>query len=182
MSTAKPPDILHVLKVCSPHVRHLRTFTVRRLCLWRGADSDAGAAVGWRRARGRADQLAVKTVDALPPNGRRRLADPQHVGTERLHGVQPLDLYQAGQEVRDAVARRAHSLEELQAVAHATDLVPLQPEALGQVPPGLHHGRLAAVGGAEHAAGLLQAVEGEFCWAQAWERSEGFNMADHSWM
>lgn len=124
--------------------------------------------MGWRRARGRADQLAVKAVDALPSSRRRRLAAAQHVGAERLHGVQPFDLYQAGQEVRDAVARRAHSLEELQAIAHASDLVPLQPEALGQVPPRLHHGRLAAVGGAEHAAGLLQAVEGKFCWAQTW--------------
>lgn len=182
MSTAKPPDILHVFKVCSPHVRRLfvRTFTVRRSCLWRGTYSDAGTAVGWRRARGRADQLTVKAVDALPPSSRhrrRRLADPQHVGAERLHGVQPLDLYQTGQEVRDAVARRAHSLEELQAVAHATDLVPLQPEALGQMPPGLHHGRLAAVGGAEHPASLLQAVEGEFCWTQTWRE-----VRDSTWL
>lgn len=131
-----------------------------------GTCSDAGAAMGWRRARRRADQLAVKTVDARPSSRRRRLTDAQHVRAERLHGVQPLDLYQAGQEVGDAVARCAHSLEELQAVAHAPDLVALQAEALGQVPPRLHHGRLAAVGGAEHAAGLLQAVEGKFCWAQ----------------
>lgn len=123
--------------------------------------------MGWRRARRRADQLAVKTGDALPSR-RRRLANTQDVRAERLYGVQPLDLYQAGQEVGDAVARRAHPLEELQAVAHAADLVALQPEALGQVPPRLHHGRLAAVGGAEHAAGLLQAVEGEFRWAQTW--------------
>lgn len=133
--------------------------------------------MGWRRARRRADQLAVKTVDALPSGRRRRLTDTQHVRAERLYGVQPLDLYQAGQEVGDAVARRAHSLEELQAVAHAPDLVALQPEALGQMPPRLHHGRLAAVGGAEHAAGLLQAVEGKFCWAQTWTE-----MWDSTWL
>lgn len=133
--------------------------------------------MGWRRARGRADQLAVETVDTLPSSRRRRLADAQHVRAERLHGVQPFDLYQAGQKVRDAVARRAHSLEELQAVAHAADLVPLQPEALGQVPPRLHHGRLAAVGGAEHAAGLLQAVEWKFRWAQSWG-----DVSDSTWL
>lgn len=110
----------------------------------------------------------MKTAVALPSGSRRHLAAAQHVRAERLHGVQPLDLYQAGQEVGDAVARRAHSLEELQAVAHAADLVALQPEALGQVPPRLHHGRLAAVGGAQHAAGLLQTVEGKLCGAQAW--------------
>lgn len=134
--------------------------------------SDAGAALGWGRAGGRAHQLAVEAADALPAHAaRRRLAGAQDVGAERLHGVQPLDLHQAGQEVGDAVARRAHPLEELQAVAHAADLVALQPEALGQVPPRLHHGRLAAVGGAQHAAGLLQAVEGELCGAQAWRET-----------
>lgn len=124
----------------------------------------------------------MKAVDALPSSSssscRRRLANAQHVRAERLHSVQPLDLYQAGQEVRDAVARRAHSLEELQAVAHAADLVALQPEALGQVPPRLHHGRLAAVGGAEHAAGLLQAVEGKFCWAQTWREASDSTRTD----
>lgn len=161
--------------VSSPRPMFVRTH-VRRPRLRRSTCSDAGAAMRWGRAWGRADQLAVKTVDALPPS-RRHLADAQHIGAERLHGVQPLDLYQAGQEVGDAVARRAHSLEELQAVAHAPDLITLQPEALGQVPPRLHHGRLAAVGGAEHAAGLLQAVEGKFCWAQAWRE-----MRDSTWL
>lgn len=140
--------------------------------------------MGRRRARGRADQLAVKAVDALPSSRSSRssrLADAQHVGAERLHGVQPLDLDQAGQEVGDAVARRAHSLEELQAVAHAADLVPLQPEALGQVPPGLHHGRLAAVGRAEHAAGLLQAVEGKLRRAQAWREASDSTQAEQNW-
>lgn len=155
--------------VSSPRATFVRAH-VRRPC------SDAGAAMRRGRARGRADQLAVKAVDALPPS-RRHLTDAQHVGAERLHGVQPLDLYQAGQEFGDAVARRAHSLEELQAVAHAPDLITLQPEALGQVPPRLHHGRLAAVGGAEHAAGLLQAVEGKFCRAQAWRE-----MRDSTWL
>lgn len=157
--------------VSSPGAMFVRTH-VRRPRLRGSTWSDAGAAMRWGRAWGRADQLAVKAVDALPPS-RRHLTDAQHVGAERLHGVQPLDLYQAGQEVGDAVARRAHSLEELQAVAHAPDLVTLQPEALRQVPPRLHHGRLAAVGGAEHAAGLLQAVEGKFCRAQAWREMRG---------
>lgn len=133
---------------------------------------DTGAALGWRQAWGRTDQLAVKAADALPSGSHCHLTGAQNVGAERLHGVQPLNLYQAGQEVGDAVARRAHSLEELQAVAHATDLVALQPEALGQMPPRLHHGRLAAVGGAQHAAGLLQAVEGKLRGAQAWRETE----------
>lgn len=123
--------------------------------------------MGGGRARGRTHQLPVEAVDALPP-GRRRLASAQHIGAQRLYGVQPLDLHQSGQEVGDAVARRAHPLKELQAVAHAPDLVALQPEALGEVPPRLHHGRLAAVGRAEHAAGLLQAVEGKLRRAQSW--------------
>ena len=110
----------------------------------------------------------MKAADALPPGSPRRLAGAKDVGAERLHRVQPLDLHQAGQEVGDAVARRADSLEELQAVAHAADLVALQPEALGQMPPRLHHSCLAAVGGAQHATGLLQAVEGKLCGAQAW--------------
>lgn len=110
----------------------------------------------------------MKAVDALPAGSLPSLAGAQNVQAERLHGVQPLDLYQAGQEVRDAVARRTDSLEQLQAVAHASDLVALQPEALGQMPPRLHHGRLAAVGGAQHAAGLLQAVKGKLSGAQAW--------------
>lgn len=115
----------------------------------------------------------MKTAVALATGGRRRLAAAQHVGAERLHRVEPLDMHQAGQEVGDAVTRRAHPLEELQAVAHAADLVPLQPEALGQMPPRLHHGRLAAVGGAQHAAGLLQAVEWKLCGAQAWRGTAG---------
>lgn len=123
----------------------------------------------------------MEAADALLSGSRgrrRRLAHAQHVGAERLHGVQPLDLDQAGQEVGDAVARRAHSLEELQAVAHAADLVPLQPEALRQVPPGLHHGRLAAVGRAQHAAGLLQAVEGKFRRAQPWREASHSTQLD----
>ncbi len=110
----------------------------------------------------------MKTADALPPDSCRHLAGAQNVRAERLDGVQPLDLYQAGQEVRDAVARGAHSLKELQAVAHAANLIPLEPKALGQVSPRLHHGSLAAVGGAQHAARLLQAVKGKLCGAQAW--------------
>ena len=115
----------------------------------------------------------MKAADGLPPVDHGHLAAAQHVGAERLHGVQPLDLHQAGQEVGDAVARRAHPLKQLQAVAHASDLVSLQAEALGQVAPRLHHGRLAAVGGAQHAAGLLQAVEGELRGAQAWRGTGG---------
>lgn len=144
-------------------------YTVRHPSLCSATYLNTGAALGWRWAWGWADQLAVKAADALPSGSRRHLTAAQHVRAERLHRVQPLDLYQAGQEVGDAVARRAHSLEQLQAVAHAPDLVPLQPEALGQVPPRLHHSRLAAVGGAQHAAGLLQTVEGKLCGAQAWK-------------
>lgn len=116
----------------------------------------------------------MKTANALPSGSRRHLAGAQHVRAERLHGVQPLDLYQAGQEVRDAVARRAHSLEQLQAVAHATDLVALQPETLGEMPPRLYHSRLAAVGGAQHSASLFQTVKGKLCGAQAWRQTRVF--------
>lgn len=142
-------------------------YTVRHPSLCCTTYLDTGAALGWRRAWGWTDQLAVETADALPSGSRCRLTGAQNIGAERLHCVQPLDLDQAGQQVGDAVTRRAHSLEELQAVAHAADLVALQPEALGQMPPRLHHGRLAAVGGAQHAAGLLQAVKGKLCGAQA---------------
>lgn len=108
----------------------------------------------------------MKTVDALPSCWRRRLVAAQHVWAERLHGVQPLDLHQAGQEVGDAVARCANPLEKLQAVTHAADLVAFEAETFRQVPPRLDNSRLAAVWGAEHAAGLLQAVEGKLCGAQ----------------
>lgn len=136
---------------------------LRVFCL----SSDTGTALGWRRARGGADQLAVEAAYSVPSSVRRRLAASQDVCAQRLDRVQPFDLHQAGQEVRDAVARRAHSLEELEAFAHPADLVALQPEALGQMPPGLHHSCLAAVGGAQHAARLLQAVEGKLRGAQA---------------
>lgn len=109
----------------------------------------------------------MEAADALPSSVQRHLASAQDVDAERLHSVQPFDLHQASQEVRDAVSRRAHSLKELEAFAHSADLVTLQPEALGQMPPGLHHSCLAAVGGAQHAARLLQAVEGKLCGAQA---------------
>lgn len=109
----------------------------------------------------------METADALPSSVQRRLASAQDVGAERLHSVQAFDLHQASQEVRDAVPRRANPLKELEAFAHPADLVALQPEALGQMPPGLHHSCLAAVGGAQHAARLLQAVEGKLCGAQA---------------
>lgn len=110
----------------------------------------------------------MKTANSLPSSHCCPLATAQHICTERLHGIQPFDLHQASQEVGDAVARRANSLEELQAVAHAADLVALQSKTLSQVPPRLHHGGVAAVGGAQHAAGLLQAVEGKLCGAEAW--------------
>lgn len=110
----------------------------------------------------------MKTANALSAGDRGGVAAAQHIRAEWLHSVQPLYLYQAGQKVGDAVARRAHPLKELQAVAHAADLVPFQAETLSQVPPRLHHGRLAAVGRAQHAAGLLQAVKGQLCGAQAW--------------
>lgn len=146
----------------SPRTRGIKVFL--RRCL----SSDTGTALGGRRARGRAHQLAVETVDALSSPVHGYLAGAQDVGAQRLHRVQPFDLHQASQQVRDAVPRRAHPLEELEAFAHSADLVPLQPEALGQVPPGLDHGGLAAVGGAQHAARLLQAVEGKLRGAQAW--------------
>lgn len=110
----------------------------------------------------------MKAVDALPSSHYCHLATSQHIGAKRLHGVQPLNLHQAGEEVRDAVAGCAHSLKELKAVTHAADLVTLQTEAFSQMPPRLHDGRLAAVGGAQHAARLLQAVEGKLCGTQAW--------------
>src|SRR4029434_11077671 len=43
----------------------------------------------------------------------------------------------------------------------APNLVALQAEALGQVTPRLHHSLVRVVGGAEHAAGLLQTVKGQ---------------------
>lgn len=155
-------------------------YTVRHPSLCSTTYLDAGAALGWGCAGGWADQLAVKTADALPSGSCRHLAGAQNVRAERLYGVQPLDLYQAGQEVGDAVARRAHPLKELQAVAHAADLIALQPEALGQMPPRLHHGRLAAVGGAQHAAGFLQAVKGKLRGAQAWRETGVFQLTQTS--
>lgn len=83
----------------------------------------------------------------------------QNVEAEGLDGVQPLDLNQTGQQVRDAVSRCTDAVEELHAVRHASDLVTLQAEALGEVPPRLHHCLVCAVGGAEHAAAALQTVE-----------------------
>ncbi len=106
--------------------------------------SDAGAARGEMVAGWRDAVLGAQNVEA-----------------EGLDGVQPLDLDQTGQQVRDAVSRRTDAVEELHAVRHASDLVPLQPEALGQVSPRLHHCLICAVGGAEHAAGALQTVEGQ---------------------
>lgn len=55
----------------------------------------------------------MKTADALASSIQRHLIGAQNVRAERLNSVQPFNLYQAGQEVWDAVARRAHSLEEL---------------------------------------------------------------------
>lgn len=107
--------------------------------------SDAGAA-------GRQGRMVAGWRDAV-------LRAAQNVEAEGLHRVQPLDLDQTGQEVWDAVTRRTDPVEELHAVAHAADLVALQPEALGEVPPRLDHGLVCAVGGAEHAAGALQTVE-----------------------
>lgn len=114
----------------------------------------------------------MKTVDALTSGIHCHLTGAQNISAEGLHGIQSLNLYQAGQEVWDAVTRCAHSLEELQAVTHTTDLVTLQAEALGQVPPCLHYSCLTAVGGAQHAAGLFQAVKGELCGAQSWSKKE----------
>lgn len=107
--------------------------------------SDAGTA-------GRQGRMVAGRGDAV-------LRAAQNVEAEGLHRVQPLDLDQTGQEVWDAVSRRTDPVEELHAVAHAADLVALQPEALGEVPPRLDHGLVCAVGGAEHAAGALQTVE-----------------------
>lgn len=110
----------------------------------------------------------METADALSSSIHGYLASAKDVCAERLDSVQPFDLHQASQEVRDAVSRRAHSLKELEAFAHSADLVALQPKALGQMPPGLHHSCLAAVRGAQHAAHLLKAVKGKLCGAQAW--------------
>lgn len=55
----------------------------------------------------------MKTADALASSIQRHLIGAQNVRAERLNSVQSFNLYQAGQEVWDAVARRAHSLEEL---------------------------------------------------------------------
>lgn len=55
----------------------------------------------------------MKTADALASSIQRHLTGAQNVRAERLNSVQPFDLYQAGQEVGDAVARRAHPLKEL---------------------------------------------------------------------
>lgn len=74
---------------------------------------DTGAALRWRWAWRWTHQLAVKTADARASSIQRHLTGAQNVRAERLDSVQPFDLYQAGQEVWDAVARRAHSLEEL---------------------------------------------------------------------
>lgn len=74
---------------------------------------DTGAALRWRWAWWRTHQLAVKAADARASSIQRHLTGAQNVRAERLDSVQPFDLYQAGQEVWDAVARRAHSLEEL---------------------------------------------------------------------
>lgn len=101
--------------------------------------------------------------------GRRRNPRPLHnVCAQRLHCIQPLNLHQLGEEFRDAVARRADAVKELHAICHAPNLIPLQPKALCQMAPGLHHGLLRVVCGAEHAARLLQAVEGQLRGAEAW--------------
>lgn len=158
--------LYYVLSFLSEQYLSQHTCILRSFCSTTYLNT--GAALRGRWTWGRADQLAVKTADALPSACCRHFIAAQHVRAERLDGIQPLDLYQAGQEVGDAVACRAHPLKQLQAIAHATNLVTLQAEAFGQVSPRLHHGRLAAVGGAQHAAGLLQTVEGKLCRAQAW--------------
>lgn len=109
------------------------------------ASLHTGTAVGWRGTWRWTHQLAVKTVDALTSGIHCHLTGAQNISAEGLHGIQPLNLYQAGQEVGDAVTCCAHSLEELQAITHTTDLVTLQAKALGQVPPCLHYSCLTAV-------------------------------------
>lgn len=59
----------------------------------------------------------------------------EYVQAERFHHVQPLDLDESSQQVRDAVASCADAVEELHAVRHASDFVAFQSEALGQVTP-----------------------------------------------
>ncbi|KAF2979541.1 hypothetical protein EK904_008721, partial [Melospiza melodia maxima] len=60
-----------------------------------------------------------------------KLAILLNVCTQGFHSIQPLDLHQFGEQLWDAVARRADAVEELHAVRHAANLVPLQPKALG---------------------------------------------------
>lgn len=159
-------------------------YTVKHPSLWSLCSTtylDTGTALGWGWAWGWTDQLAVKTTDALPSGSCPHLIGSQNVRAERLHGIQPLDLYQAGQEVGDAVACCAHSLKELQAITHAANLIPLQPKALSKVSPRLHHGRLAAVGGAQHAARLLQAVKGKLRGTQAWGGTGAWELNTLQW-
>lgn len=90
----------------------------------------------------------------------------QNVCTQGFHSIQSLYLHQFGEQFWDAVAGRADAVEELHAVCHAANLIPLQPKALGQVAPRLHYGLLRVVGGAQHSARLLQAVKWQLCRAQ----------------
>lgn len=99
----------------------------------------------------------------------------QNVCTQGLHSIQPLDLHQFGEQLWDAVPRRADAVEQLHAVCHAADLVPLQPKALGQVAPRLHDGFLCVVGRAEHSARLLQAVKRQLRRAQTCQGRGGLS-------
>lgn len=90
----------------------------------------------------------------------------EYVRTQGLHGIQPLDLHQFREQLRDAVACRADAVEELHAIRHAPNLIPLQSKALGEVAPRFHNSLLGVVCGAEHSARLLKAVEWQLCGAE----------------
>lgn len=94
------------------------------------------------------------------------LGSAQNIKAENLDDVQSLDLNQTCQQIWDAVTRRTDSVKELHPIAHSSDLISLQSKTLCQMSPGLHHGFIGAVCGAEHAAGALQTVKRKLGGAQ----------------
>lgn len=104
------------------------------------------------------------------------LGSAQNIKAENLDDVQSLDLNQMCQQVWDAVTRRTDSVKELHAITHSSDLVSLQSKTLRQMSPGLHHGFIRAVRGAEHAAGALQTVERKLGGTQTCRRQAAFHL------